>query len=239
MDKIEYNNTITPILDQMDTMSLHQIQDMSREINNKKTKLFEKNRNPKYKGHKRRLTESQFYIFLNEEKEKKYRLIYKIMFYMGLRVSEIPTINLKRIIDNKTLIIENKKCKRRDILPISKIIKEELIEHIENNKDKIKKREGRIFYNEKTGEELSKDAIRNRIRKIAERLIFNRIYDKSKDNRRLNTISSHSFRRSFARRIYEISNHDIELVRIALRIKSIEVAKIYIESEIEDLIGII
>lgn len=226
---------VKDILSDIETYSKGEIEALSKLINKKRRELFKEN---KYKlgEQSKKLTEEELNKILSFEKNPKLRLAYKIMYYMGLRVSEVPIINSNDSLEWPKLRIHNLKMNRIELRIIPKRLRLEIQNFYLKNYRIIEfKKKGYLFFSKNPVQirnHLSKDYLRINFSKLVKKANLQKTYEISKDGRKLNLISSHSLRYSFGNKFYEISNYDIEKTRIALRHSDIKSTQIYVKGDI-------
>jgi integrase len=231
-DKLIQDQSISDFLIYVEKLSKDSIENLSKLINQKRRELYFDIRVYKIGEQSKKIEHSDFLKIINYEKNPKAVLSFKIMYYMGLRVSEVVLIRKEDIIGNK-LNIHNVKCNRIETRAIPNILFNDLKEYI-----KTYDIEKGFLFNGLKKSHISKDWLRNRFRKDTLKLGINKIYDYSThkgNKRRLFLYSTHSLRHSFANRFYEISNNDIEKTRIALRHKKLNTTQTYIKGNINEV----
>lgn len=216
---------IDNFLNYVSKCSKHNIEEISKIINREKRKKYPQRNNVKYGDLSKAISEENFEKCINVLESEDVILILKLMFYMGLRVSEATKIRKEDISEDWLLTINNIKCKRKEIMPIPKSIRID-VQNFFNKNDKL---------------ERSKDYVRNKFRKASLKCKINRVYGESneKNPRKLYLYSTHSLRHSFARRIYIKTGKDIEQTRISLRHKDIQMTERYIRDKPEKVWKII
>ena len=166
-----------------------------------------------YLNKKKGLSGSQFEKFLSLIPKERYKIIFLIMYKLGLRVSEAVKIRIYDIdFSNFEIIIHNDKCKRKEILLIPISLRKRIKQYVEKYKFEIVDREGYLFYKiNRTNKykHISKNYIRNYFRKISLECGFNkpRVQIRTqKGIRNLYEFGTHSFRRGFCNNFYALSN---------------------------------
>ena len=163
-----------------------------------------------YTDKKKGISPNQFEIFLNCVNKEKFKLIFILMYKLGLRVGEVVKIKIYDIdFSNYQLLVHNEKCNRKDILLIPLSVREILKNYIEKNKIEISKNKDYIFPAEKKFSYVSKDFVRNYFRKISIISGINkpRVQIRNDEGaRNLYEFGTHSFRRGFCNNFYALSN---------------------------------
>lgn len=236
-EKILVDNTMIIFLEYLEKQSKDTIENISKIVNKKKREIFKENRNKKLGENSKNINEEDFQLILNKCNKEKLKLVFLIMYYMGLRVSEVVEIKRFDII-GEYLNIRNIKSRRIETRRIPKRLIKELDNYIYNNLRKIQKSDNYIFTSEKTNSKLSKDYIRNQFRELTLKLNINKVYaysDHKGIRRKLYLYSTHSLRHGFAHRFYKLSNNDIEKTRIALRHTLIKDTQNYIKGDLKEV----
>ena len=230
------DSTVLSFLRYLDSQSKDTIINISKLINRKRRERYPESEYYKLGDRSKKIELEKFNKIIKNEKNQKAKLCYKIMYFMGLRVSEVVEIKLNDIIDDQ-LTIRNIKARKRETRIIPIVIREDIKNYIERHYKEIKYKNNYLFYKVKKKEPISKDWIRNRFRKITTDLGINKVYGHTnhKDRRRLFLYSTHSLRHSFANRFYEKSGKDIEKTRIAMRHSLIKDTQNYIRGDLEEV----
>lgn len=233
--KIENNFSFSFLDDKIEHLPRHMIEKLSKEINKFKRIKYPNRKGKLYGNTCRSVTSKDFQKILKFELDPRIQLAFKFMFHMGLRVSEVVLIK-KQDISNSILTINNVKCQRREVLPIPSCIIKDVSNHIKFNINQIKLCGGYLFYTNNNNfhrQYLSKDWLRNRFRTLVSLAGFEKIYGVDKAGKKRHTYTTHSLRRGFGRRMYKLSNNNIEHTRILLRHSDTRNLSPYIQDEPE------
>lgn len=185
----------------------------------------------------------QIFRYLEERGEWTYLMIFKIMAYMGLRISEVLNLKWHDIIGNyQTLRVElikqGHKIKER-IIP--KILQDDLKDYISYKKQFARKDNFYIFQpspiSNSRSSHIKPATVRWKIREIREALGLKDCYYTTKNGNKLQRITNHTFRHYFMTLIYEKSGFDIMACKQIIGHKKIDTTMRYInpisrESEI-------
>jgi len=167
---------------------------------------------------------------LIRDKEYKFALLIAIGAYTGLRISDILVLQWKDIIDQDYLMVTEKKTQKFRKIKISGNLKN-IVNQIIGFTDQIDSDE-HIFLNRFKDKVMSVQYVNRKLKSIAKK------YEISKDT---STIKSHSFRKSFGRRVFETNdNSERSLIILSEMFNhtSIKTTKIYLgirEKEIFDV----
>jgi len=241
-EKLLQEEIILNLLEYINKQSKDTIENISKIINKERRKKYKENREKKLGDNSKAISEDKFNILISNTKDQRLKLIFQIMYYMGLRVSEVVLIKKNDIINNR-LTINNIKAKRIETRIIPLKLNELILKYIKNNNDKISKNKY-LFTNIKNSQHISKDFVRKKFKEITLKYNINEVYyeneiihpkTKKLVKRKLYLYSTHSLRHSFAKRFYEKSKCDIEKTRIAMRHKLIKDTQTYINGDIEEV----
>ena len=148
--------------------------------------------------------------------EYNYKLIFKIMAYMGLRIGEVCKLKHADIIgDCETLRVALEKSKKIHDRIIPNKLKKDLREY--THKNKPANRDEYIFSPKKISNSKNKhiqpSSVSWRLFKLRKALELEDIFYKTKHGLKLNRISCHTFRHFFITEFYKKSGNDIMLTK--------------------------
>lgn len=181
------------------------------------------------------LPEELFNTIIDLENNPKFKLAIKTQGILALRVSEVVTIQVSDIdfIENK-IIIKNHKCDTIDELPIQETLANELKQYIKKYKKQIEFKNNYIFFGSKKNH-ITKDSLRNKIRKLINLTGMQKKYVSSIDGRKLNLYSSHSLRAYGITKFYNVCGGDIILASMYARHKDIKDTQLYVDRSYKDM----
>lgn len=154
---------------------------------------------------------------LDDDNEYKWSLYCTLSFCFGLRVSDILRLTWERVLDRKGLIVEEKKTKKVKSIPIAEDAQSKILEVYQ--KLGCPKKSEYIFKN-RDGGFISTQYIN--------RLVKTWI---AKYNLSISNFSTHTFRKTFGRYVYETKGRTEESLIILMHIfrhADIRTTKIYI-----------
>ena len=151
-----------------------------------------------------------------------------ISFCTALRISDVLTLKWKNIIDTPTLTIQEKKTKKNRKININNNIQKKIksIYELVGSPDA----EQLIFQNRKTNKAYSREQINRLLKQF-----------KFDYKLKIGAFSTHTFRKTFGRYVYESNNKSAESLILLNTIfchSSIEITKVYIglrQSEIDEV----
>ena len=167
---------------------------------------------------------------LMRDNESKFALLVAIGSYTGLRISDILSLRWRDIIDQEFLMVTEIKTKKFRKIKISGNLKE-IVNQIIKNRN-LGSLDDHIFLNRFKEKPMSIQYVKRKLKDIAKK------YSVSKD---ISSIKSHSFRKSFGRRVFETndnSERSLILLSEMFNHTSIKTTKIYLgirEKEIFDV----
>lgn len=168
-------------------------------------------------GYIKSMTQEEFDTIVNALKpyEHNYRLIFFLMFYMGLRIGECVTLRHSDILGNyKKLRVRLHKQKKIIERLIPKIVAEELERYVFIERFSTT---GNLFEpKRKSGSKnphLQGSSVRWKVKKLREKTGLDDYYFVTKAGKKLARISPHTMRHAFLTRFYEKSGHDLLLTQ--------------------------
>lgn len=165
---------------------------------------------------------------LEQEKEYRWQLFCIVSFYFALRITDVRNLRWSDILNkDEVILVEHKTRKKHKPrrIPIKKEVKK-LISRIYSNLDCPDMGQV-ILYNPRTQTAYSIAHINETMRKF-----------RDKYRLPIKNFSSHSFRKTFGRYVYEINNRSAEsliLLNSIFRHSSIEITKVYIGLRQEEI----
>ncbi|GAB6119602.1 tyrosine-type recombinase/integrase [Dysgonomonas termitidis] len=158
---------------------------------------------------------------LEMEKEYRWQLFCIVSFYFALRITDVRNLRWSEILNkNEVILTEHKtrkKCKPRRI-PVKQDVRD-MIAGIYQNMDSPDINQ-LLLYNPKNRAAYSIAHINESMRKFRDKYRIP-----------IRNFSSHSFRKTFGRYVYEINNRSAEsliLLNAIFRHSSLEITKVYI-----------
>lgn len=168
---------------------------------------------------------------LEQEKEYRWQLFCIVSFYFALRITDVRNLRWSDILNkNEVILIEHKtrkKPKPRRI-PVKKEIRN-MISKIYSNLN-CPDTNQLILFNSRNQAAYSIAHINESMRKFRDRY-----------NIPIRNFSSHSFRKTFGRYVYEINNRSAEsliLLNAIFRHSSLEITKVYIGLRQDEINGV-
>lgn len=126
---------------------------------------------------------------LERDNEKKFALLISIGIYSGLRISDILSLRWSDVIDKEFIEVCEKKTKKHRIIKVNNSLRE-ILERLKPDiiNDEL------IFLNRFNKSAFSIQYVNRRLKEIADKYRITKTPEK---------IKSHSFRKSFGRRVFE------------------------------------
>lgn len=198
-------------------------------------------------GLDRSFSEEELAQFLSAVDNDRYALAFQLMAYLGLRRSEAVRVNLADIdLKNKTIKINNVKCRRLEFVNLHKKACDVLDEFIRRHEKEIKEHDGYLIYSQHVSrgrkhicEGFLATIFRGYMKKAGltdyYALLDNEGGQHGK-NRRLYRLSTHSLRHYFITKIYRNTKDPLVTQKLA-RHSSFSSTQSYISLHKEDEIN--
>ncbi len=163
------------------------------------------------------ITPDEFELLLAQEKDFKYRVLLKILYFAGLRVSEVVNLKINDVdvIEHKIIVRQTKSKEDREVPIPTKLVKE-IITYIQKyRKQPIKKEYENFLFISNKGYPLNRTAVWSHIQTLCKKAGIQK------------KITPHTFRHSFATYILK-QGMDVKTVQTLLGHKSLETTAQYL-----------
>lgn len=178
--------------------------------------------------YKKNLSSNELSMILNHVKDDvKYRLIFKIMAYIGLRIGEVSRIKRNDIQgDFETLRVELEKSHKIVERVIPESLKEDFMEYLE----KYPSKEEYLFLPDGRSDNkyLQVTSIRWKFYKVIKESGLDDTYYHRRDGKPLFRISPHTLRHYFVTQFYNHSSYDLLLTKEVIGHKKLDTTLMYI-----------
>lgn len=240
--KFEHDE-IKKFIDYYKGQSYHNMVEICKELGRVREDKYPPTKNRKYDGYNKGIPYEVFKKLIRNTPNERAQLGFLIMYYCGLRISEVVRIQKQDISNDWILTVKNIKCKREDKLVIPKVLRRKIEDFLVRHKGDIKMNDNYLLYSMnplKKKPHLSENWLRNYFRERTLELGINKVYSitRGEKKRKLYLYSTHSCRHGFGMRFYKASDKDIEMTRMALRHRDLKSTQVYVNHELEDVFKI-
>lgn len=201
-EKVRFNYLYSDLQQQAYLLKDHQLAKLSRLINRIREERFRGPRKNKSKYINRAFSDEELRALFLALPDERYRLMFALQLALSLRVGELSALNIGQLdLFKQEIIVHQTKTGLITPKHIPQDLFQRLIAYIDQHKEEIKAHQGFLWFSDgatgkKKTNHLAPDYLRTVFREARERAGLTKVYDVSRDGRRLFVFGTHSFKRS-------------------------------------------